>query len=363
MQLRIFTTLASLIALVAGQTSQRCFVTNNWLIAPGKPQVLIWDDGSFWDVILVSGVHTQAETAGVIARKLLSSPLFLDVEQAKSESSRVLNSITGNISQNSVVWIPPKDIMQDQPNQVFAVQLWDLAKGTGCLSPSFRFVEDDSDDSEEAANLPAGPFITTAISLINFGSITATATVATFQSDKGAEDHTITGSITGTDTAIVTATSITGDDNDDKSEDPSSGPDVVAIAIGTAFGVLIVVLIILSILLFRSRRKRARQRASSVAELKLVPPGSSATSAAPSPFEMDAHQVAAKELQGESARHEMPAVDRPQELPETDPVELPAEDILPPRYPGDDVSSLGDSRRSSMEYSSFLVSPASEKKR
>ncbi|KAL2207191.1 hypothetical protein CC79DRAFT_1321317 [Sarocladium strictum] len=337
MRLQIFATFASLIALVAGQASQRCFITNNWVITAGKPNVLIWDAGSFWDVILNSGVHTQAETAGIIAR---------------------------NISENSVVWIPPKDIMKGQPNQVFAVQLWDLAKGTGCVSPSFRFVDDDSDDSddsEEAASLPAGPFVTTAVSLINFGSITATATVATFQSDQAAEDHTITGSITGTDTAIVTATSLTGDD--DKGEGPSSGPDVIAIAIGTAFGVLILVLVILSILLFRSRRKRARQRANSDAELKLVPPGSSATSAAPSPFEMDAHQVAAKEVQGESARYEMAAVDRPQELPETGPVELPAEEIQPPKYPGDDVSSLGDSRRSSMEYSAFLVSPAVEEKR
>jgi hypothetical protein len=45
-------------------------VTNDWgSIAPGDPQVLIWDSGSFWDVLLNSGVHTQADLAGVIARK------------------------------------------------------------------------------------------------------------------------------------------------------------------------------------------------------------------------------------------------------------------------------------------------------
>jgi hypothetical protein len=88
MRLQIFATFASLIALVAGQASQRCFITNNWVITAGKPNVLIWDAGSFWDVILNSGVHTQAETAGIIARKSMTiQPCLFVVQYLKSESS------------------------------------------------------------------------------------------------------------------------------------------------------------------------------------------------------------------------------------------------------------------------------------
>lgn len=70
MRVPVLTTFISIFALAAGQSDDRCFVTNDWgSIVPGKPQVIIWDSGSFWDVLLNSGVHTQAGLAGVIARK------------------------------------------------------------------------------------------------------------------------------------------------------------------------------------------------------------------------------------------------------------------------------------------------------
>jgi hypothetical protein len=201
--------------------------------------------------------------------------------------------------------------------------------------------------------------VTTAVSLLNYGSITATATVATFQSDEAASAHTVTGTITGTDTAIATSTAPSNN------EDSSSRPNILAIAIGAIFGILVIILIVLSILLWRARRKRARQRANSTADPKLIT--SSTDSRAPSVIEMDARQVAAAEMTGISSRVEMAAESKPQELPSQGmaPVELPADEVPPPRYPGDgtvSVSSLGETRRSSIDTGVFVVSPASDRK-
>jgi hypothetical protein len=70
MRFLLLATFLPLLALAARESDERCFTNNDWgAVIPGEPQVLIWDSGSFWDVLLNSDVHSQANLAGVIARK------------------------------------------------------------------------------------------------------------------------------------------------------------------------------------------------------------------------------------------------------------------------------------------------------
>lgn len=294
--------------------------------------------------------------------------------------------IPGNVSQGSVFWVPPIDITKGESNLSFSIQLWDLENGNGCSSPDFQFAQVNAPaEDETTTDVPFGPFVTTALSIIDTGYVTVTATVATYQSDEPQFWQAITGSITGTDAAITsgtytsfqtastafptstaTSTSTSGNDGDNK----KSGPNVMAIVIGTVGGVLIIALIVLGVLLWRVRRKRASEKAKvkSLFDPKGISPSSSPESQT---SEVDTRQVPAAEVLGESARHEMMGdSSAPQELPSQnmDPVELPADEIPPPSYPGhweDEVSpTTGASRRSSLSFDkgTFTVSPLSDRR-
>lgn len=366
----VLVAVTSLIALAVGETeTQRCFLTNDWrdgVIVPGEPNVLIWEGSANRDVLLDMGTGNEAAFAGAIAR---------------------------NVSQGSVFWIPPKDITADDPDQIFEIQLWDMETGFGCSSPSFKFAEVSNNTAEDNGintEVAIGPFVTTAVSILNTGWVTVTATVATYESDGPIFEQAVTGSITATDgevttgsfsslpteatagetTAAATATS-TSDSSKDK--DNGDGPNVLAIALGTVGGVLAVALVVLSVVLCRIKRKRANRkaRADSVTE---APKDISPLSTPDSQMSevRAASAVTATEVSGDTARHEMLGDSTaPQELPTENmhPVELPADEIPPPSYPGHErdmevsPTTGGDSRRSSMSFDkgTFTVSPLSHR--
>jgi hypothetical protein len=290
-----------------------------------------------------------------------------------SGSGWILNAraLPGNVSQGSVFWVPPLDITKSDPNQQFEIQLWDLESQMGCSSPVFRFAEiNESDDQVTTTAVPYGPFVTTAISIIGTGYVTATATVATYQSDTAQFDQAITGSITATDgaatsgTVASTATSSPISSPTSPAENDSRPSNTVAIAVGTVGGVLAVALVILSILLWRARRKQAsektRARTDSAAELK-------ETSSLSAP---ESQRSPAAEVSGDTARHEMMGSSTAvHELPSQnmEPVELAADEIAPPNYPGHGDYAVsptsGELRRSlSFDTGTFTVSPLSAKR-
>ena len=140
-----------------------------------------------------------------------------------------------------MLWVPPSSINEGDPDRLFAVQLWDLGRGTTCNSPSFRIEPND----QPAEQLPTGDVIRTSLALGD-GGIIATATVA---------KSFTTGVEASYSSGLPTSTSTEAPKND---EPPSS--NVTAIVIGVVFGTLMVLLIVLSVLLWRAKRKRAQQR-------------------------------------------------------------------------------------------------------
>lgn len=345
---------ASLLALAAGQADERCFINNDWrdgLIVPGQPNVLIWEAGGpNRDVLLNSDADSQAQFVGAIAR---------------------------NVSQGSVFWIPPVDIAKGNATGLFAIQLWDLENGMGCQSPAFEFAEVADDAPDENTAGPFGPFVTTAISIINTGYVTVTATAATFTSGGPIFEQAVTGSITATDGDTTTGTSMPVPTTSAASSsaapdesDQSSGPNTVAIAVGTVGGVLVLALVVLSFLLWRVRRKRAGEKAKleSLADPKDISPMSTPESQV---TEVSRAQPGPVEELDDTARHEMMGdSSAPQELDSqnVEPVELPADD-LPPSYPGhcdSEVSPTSGSsllRRSlSFDKGTFTVSPLSDRR-
>lgn len=296
------------------------------------------------------------------------------------------SAIPGNVSQGSVLWIVPRDITQGSSDQLFSIQLWDVESGFGCSSPSFEFAQIDESEEYVTTNLPFGPFVTTAISILDTGYVTATATMGTYRSDEPQFFQAMTGSITATDgTATSEATtsatfdsatsttsisaasssSTSTSDNDDK----SSGPNTIAIAVGTVGGFLVVALIVLSVLLWRARRKRANNKADT--ETLPGPKEISPSLGADSPMsQADTLPVTTAEVSGDTGRHEMiGSTTRAQELPSRnmDPVELPADEIPPPAYPHGEIEVspvTGHSRSSSLSFDkgTFTVSPLRDRR-
>lgn len=289
----------------------------------------------------------------------------------------------GNVSQGSIFWIPPRDVTDGDPDQLFEIHLWDMKIQMGCSSPAFKFAEVDEKNDTDTTQVPYGPFVTTAISILNTGYVTATATVATYESGVPQFEQQVTGSITATDgvkpsgtaasttsssstsTSTSTSMSNSGVDNDNSK---SSEPNKLAIIIGTVIGVLVAALLVLSILLWRSRRKRAtaRSRSDSVTDAKDISLLSTPQSQL---SEADSGHAGVAEVPGHSTRHEMDIDSAPQELPtqEMAPVELPADEIPPPSYPGHsgwDMSPTTASRRSSLSFDkgTFTVSPIRERR-
>ncbi|KAI6355906.1 hypothetical protein MCOR25_008062 [Pyricularia grisea] len=314
--------LATWLAAVLPASAQ-CFLNSDWgNIAANQPFVLAWkNDGGFWDVLLNSDVRTQASLVGPIAR---------------------------NVTQPGVVWLPPADITNGDPNKLFAVQLWDLARGTTCSSPSFTF----KTNNEPAGKLPTVPVISTSVSMSS-GAILATATIAPVFT---------TGVEASYSSTIPTTTATT--DSDATNSQPKS--NTIAVIIGVVFGILIAILIALSILLWRARRRRhmdkqsalqqQQQQQSAAKAAAIERDAATPTPSTPNqhPSELDSSSLLA-EMHVEEMRHEMDdstvtAAEMPtQNVP---PVELPAEvplGLLAPRRRQSLVSEMTptDSRRSS----------------
>lgn len=242
-----------------------------------------------------------------------------------------------------MVWIPPPDISEGEPERLFAFQLWDLGRGTTCNSPSFRI----RSNGRPAEQLPPGEVVRTSLA-IGGGNIIATATVAKSFS-RGVE--------ASYSSSIPTSTS-----TEAPKKDEPQPTNVAAIVVGVVFGTLMVLLIVLSVLLWRARRKRARQHGSLLAgDDDAGADGAAghhyervATPATPTvPMELDS-KAAPAEMQAVPARQ--PPVEMPAPMV---PVELPAEvpsNLLPPDRCQSLVSDLTiDSRASSPER--FPVSP------
>jgi hypothetical protein len=74
----IIVALCCILALAAGQSDERCFITNDWrdgTIVPGEPNVLIWDyGGPNRDVLLSTINDTEAAYIGAIAREFITLP-------------------------------------------------------------------------------------------------------------------------------------------------------------------------------------------------------------------------------------------------------------------------------------------------
>lgn len=122
-----------------------CFLTTDFTnIVPGQPVLLAWnkDVSSWWDVLLNTDVRTRASLVGSIARmsSSLGSPLW---HGDRDTDANVALFWTGNITQSAVVWIPPVDVVAAEPKKLYAVQLWDLGRGTSCVSKTFRFNTSD----------------------------------------------------------------------------------------------------------------------------------------------------------------------------------------------------------------------------
>ncbi|KAK0385339.1 hypothetical protein NLU13_7815 [Sarocladium strictum] len=353
-----------ILALAVGQSEQRCFITNDWrdgAIVPGEPDVLVWQNGPTTQDVLLNIVNG-------------SSTIFV-------------GAIARNVSQGSVFWIPPWDVYGNNSEQLFTVQLWDLTSQNGCSSPAFKFAKINRDEPEPTSAVFYGPFVTTALSILDTGYVTVTATVATYSSDDPQFLGVVTGSITATDsmilsgtvtssarataTATSTSTSTASPDPNNDDQDGGSGPNKLAIIIGTIGGALVLALVVLSILLWRARRKRAgaRARADSTVDLKDISPSSTPDSHTRE-TDINPSPAPATELSEDTARHEMMgSTTAPQELPSEnmEPVELPADEIPPPSYPHweQEVSpTTGDSRRSSLSFDkgTFTVSPLSDRR-
>lgn len=244
-----------------------------------------------------------------------------------------------------MLWVPPSNIIEGDPDRLFAFQLWDLGRGTTCNSPSFRVQSSD----QPAELLPSGDVIKTSLALSN-GGIIATATIAKPFS---------TGVDASYSSGIPTSTSTEAPKKD---EPPPS--NVAAIVVGVVFGTLVVLLVVLSVLLWRARRKRARQRGSLL-------PSDDGTGAAGRDYdrlEAPATPTLAIELDSKASPAEMqaePTRRPPVEMPApVVPVELPAElpaSLMPPDRCQSLVSDLTlDSRASSPER--FPVSPAAPRR-
>ena len=142
-----------ILALATPLLAADCFLTADWdHMVPGLPMVLAWANfhSSFYDILLNRDVKTRASLVGSIARTLTPARQYTVVQTTAYMN---LGFITGNVTQSSIVWLPPEDISEGNPNRLFAVQLWDLARGTVCNSPSFNFKPRSPDTPSESVSL------------------------------------------------------------------------------------------------------------------------------------------------------------------------------------------------------------------
>ncbi|KAK7955751.1 uncharacterized protein PG986_004973 [Apiospora aurea] len=325
-----------ILALATPLLAAECFFNTDWKdLVQGRPVVLAWDalDGGFWDIFLNGDVRSQASLVGPIAR---------------------------NVTQNSVVWLPPDDIRDRNADRLFAVQLWDLARGTVCNSPSFRFKPRSSDEPPESTfqcakyadlepQLPSGPVVTTSVSL-EHGAVSVVATIA--------PSFTTGGDPPPTDTTTG------GPDAADRSAD---GTHLGGIIAGAIIGTLFVALLAVSGLLWRAKRKRAKEwdtalpnvdkdEAPSTAQGSMAELGEGGRPAVAT-AEMQGDQEMRFEMEGDVTNerlHEMPAASstttiEPVELPAELPAELLARHADASRCRSIVSALTTDSRRSSLD--------------
>ncbi|KAK7998992.1 hypothetical protein PG991_014667 [Apiospora marii] len=275
----------------------------------------------------------------------------------------IVGPIARNITESSVVWQPPDHIRDDHPIRLYAVQLWDLARGTVCNSPSFNFKARPSDEPPES--LPPGPIVTTSVSLEN-GAANVVATVAPpFTSGGGPFDPTSTSAPSPTSTATGSP------EPTDESAERSRLAGIIA---GTVCGTIFVVLLLVGGLLWWRARQKKRAKARGAAlptkdTTDEAPPtahdstaelGEGGAPGMATRTELQGDQQARAEMEGGAAAekrlYEMPAASSaPVELPAEMPAELLARhaDAFPRHSM---VSALTDSRRASLDRSQ--VSPA-----
>ncbi|KAK8115418.1 hypothetical protein PG999_007487 [Apiospora kogelbergensis] len=311
-----------ILALATPLWAADCFITDDWNhMVPGRPMVLAWANfhGSFYDILLNSDVLSRA-------------------------------------SLSSIVWLPPDDITDGKPDRLFAVQLWDLARGTVCNSPSFSFKARSPDTP--SATLPPGPLVSTATSFSST-PVNIIATVA---------PAFATGVEPSYSSAVPTSTA-TGAPQ--PTDEPAKPTNTATIITGAVIGTLLAALLVVSGLLWRARRKRARERGVALPDNDDHDPQPRPSTHDHAAAELgDARHGATKgaaEVQGDDGmRFEMAALaDKPlYEMPTSfAPVELPAElpsEVLA-RHAGVDrcqsmVSALTADSRSSLDRGQ--VSPA-----
>ncbi|KAK8120240.1 hypothetical protein PG999_004360 [Apiospora kogelbergensis] len=258
-------------------------------MVPGLPMVLAWANfhSSFYDILLNRDVKTRASLVGSIAR---------------------------NVTQSSIVWLPPEDISEGNPNRLFAVQLWGLARGTVCNSPSFNFKPRSPDTPSES--LPPGPLVTTATSWDN-EAFRIIATIA---------PPFATGVEPSYSSALLpTSTTTSGPE---PTEEPAKQKNTATIVVGAVIGTLVVALLIVSGLLWRAKRKRAKERGIPLPDGDNEPQPITHDPMAELGDEIPKAEVAA-EMQGDQEMlYEMTALtDKPvyEMLTTLAPIELPAE--------------------------------------
>ncbi|KAK6857721.1 hypothetical protein PG995_005420 [Apiospora arundinis] len=259
-----------ILALATPLLAADCFLTADWdHMVPGRPMVLAWANfhGSFYDILLNRDVKTRASLVGSIAR---------------------------NVTQSSIVWLPPEDISEGNPNRLFAVQLWDLARGTVCNSPSFNFKPRSPDTpSESDYRHNSAPF--------------ATGVEPSYSS------------------ALPTSTTTSGPE---PTEEPAKQTNTATIVAGAVIGTLLVALLVVSGLLWRAKRKRAKECGIPLPDDDNEPQPITHDSMADLGDEIP-KAAAAAEMQGDQEMlYEMTALtDKPlYEMPTTlAPIELPAE--------------------------------------
>ncbi|KAK8081062.1 hypothetical protein PG997_008880 [Apiospora hydei] len=312
-----------ILALATPLLAAECFFNTDWKdLVQGRPVVLAWDalDGGFWDIFLNGDVRSQASLVGPIAR---------------------------NVTQNSVVWLPPDDIRDRNPDRLFAVQLWDLARGTVCNSPSFSFKPRSSDEPPES--LPSGPVVATSVSL-EHGAVSVVATIA--------PSFTTGGDPPPTDTTTG------GPDAADTSADETHLGGIIA---GAIIGTLFVALLTVSGLLWRAKRKRAKEWGTALLNIDKDEAPSTAQDSMAELGESGRPVVATAEMQGDQEMrfemegdvtnerlHEMPAASStttmvPVEMPAELPAELLARHADASRCRSMVSALTTDSRRSSLD--------------
>lgn len=372
-----------ILALATPLLAADCFFNTDWQhLVQGRPVTLAWDSmggGSFWDIFLTGDVRSQASIVGPIARMLTRTSLPHPPMSRPRTLTHVLTAFTGNITQNSVVWQPPDHIRDGNPDRLFAAQLWDLARGTVCNSPSFTFKARSSDEPSESVSpilarlgdrehglrsrdapkytdpepqLPPGPLITTSVSL-EHGAVNVEATIAPSFTTGG-------GPLASSSTPTPTSTAVSKPEPTNESAKRARLASIIA---GTVFGTIFAVLIVCG-LLWRARGKRAKERDGALPNKVMdeTPPtahdsmaelGESGTPAV-ARTELQDDQEARSELEAdmtEKRLYEMPAISSaPVELPAEMPAELLARhaDAFPRHSM---VSALTDSRRPSLDRS------------